>query len=131
MKAFDFAQITFDDLFRVRSDVMTEQALIERQLKRGSGFENGKKRILAKFAEHPSHKAFADFLRDEYGCGGYGVGVGGGREHQHHDSKGIKMDWRSEGNNLEVFLSWTQVAEQISKLILRGEYNETQQVGAR
>lgn len=100
------------------SNVMTEQKLIERQLKRGSGFENGKKRILAKFDEHPSIKEFAAFLCDEYGCGGYSIG----QESQHHNGKGIEMEWRSEGNNLKISLNWTQVAEQISKLILRGAY---------
>lgn len=120
MKAFDPLQITFDDLFSARSDVMTEQALIERQLNRGSGFVDGKKRILAKFAEHPSIKQFADFLCNEYGIGGYGID--GGRESQNHNGKGIEMVWRSEGNNLKISLNWTQVAEHISKLILRGEY---------
>jgi hypothetical protein len=105
-------------LFAAPSDVMTEQALIERQLKRGSGFVDGKKRIFAKFAEHPSIKEFAAFLCDEYGIGGYSIG----RESQHHNGKGIKMEWRSEGNNLDILLNWIQVAEQISKLILRGEY---------
>lgn len=120
MKGFDALQITFDDLFAVSSDVMTEQALIERQLKRGSGFENGKKRILARFAEHPTIKQFADFLCNEYGIGGYGID--GGRESQHHNGKGIEMVWRSEGNNLKISLNWTQVAEQIARLILRGDY---------
>ena len=58
-RTVDPLQITFDDLFSARIDDMTEQKLIDMQLKRGSGFENGKKRILAKFAEHPSIKAFA------------------------------------------------------------------------
>ena len=118
MKAFDPRQITFDDLFFVRSDVMTEEGLIVRQLKRGSGFERSKERILAKFSEHPSLKDFAAFLCGEYGCGGYSFK----EEHQSHNSNGIIMEWRSEGNNLKVSLGWTQVAERISKLIMRGEY---------
>lgn len=122
MRGLDPLQITIDDLFSVRPDGMTEQSLIERQLKWGSGFENGKKRILAKFAEHPSIKQFADFLKNEYGNGGRSCS----KEAQWHNEKGIKMEWRSEENPLSVFLNWNQVAEHISKLILRGEYNEIQ-----
>lgn len=122
MKAFDPLQITIDDLFSIRPDDMTEQYLIERQLKWGSGFVDGKKRILAKFAEHPSLKVFADFLKNEYGNGGRSSQ----KEAHWHNEKGIKMEWRSEENPLEVFLNWNQVAEHISKLILRGEYNEIQ-----
>lgn len=118
MKAFDPLQITFDDLFSVRTDDMTEQGLIERQLKWGSGFVSGKERILAKFAEHPSFKEFADFLKKEYGHGGRSCK----KESQTHNEKGIQMEWRSEENPLSVSLTWTQVAEQISRLIERGEY---------
>jgi hypothetical protein len=118
MKGFDPAQITFDDLFAAPSDRMTEQKLIERQLKFGSGFERGKERILAKFAEHPAIKVFADFLRDEYGCGGWSFKS----EAQWHNSQGVKMEWRSKENPLSVSLTWTQVAEHISKMILKGSY---------
>lgn len=115
---FDPLQITFDDLFAAPSDVMTEQKLIERHLKFGSGFVRGKERILAKFSEHPSNKEFADFLKNEYGNGGRSCL----KEAQWHNEKGIEMEWRSEDNPLKVSLSWIQVAEQISRLILRGEY---------
>lgn len=120
MKAFDPLQITLDDLFSVRPDGMTEQSLIERQLKWESGFVDGKKRILAKFAEHPSPKEFADFLKKEYGHGGRSCK----KEEQTHNEKGIEMEWRSEEKPLSVFLTWNQVAEHISKLILRGVYDE-------
>ena len=118
MKGIDPRQMTIDELFFIPSDVMTEQKLIDKQLKRGSGIENGKKRILAKFAEHPTIKQFAEFLCGEYGEGGFRLGA----ERQLHNGKGIKMEWRSEGNNLDVLLNWTQVAKHISRLILRGEY---------
>ena len=127
MKGVDPLQITIDDLFYIRPDDMTEQSLIERQLKFGSGFVDGKKRILAKFAEHPSIKAFAEFLKNEYGDGGRSCS----KEAQWHNSNGIKMEWRSKENPIVVSLSWAQVADQISKLILRGEYDEIQQIGAR
>ena len=126
MKGLDPLQITFDELFSASADVMTEQKLIEMQLKRGSGFVDGKKRILAKFAEHPSQKQFADFLKNEYGIGGRSCS----KEAQWHNEKGIKMEWRSEDNPLEVSLTWNQVAEQITRLILRGEYDGIQQIGS-
>ena len=120
MRGIDPLQITIDDLFYIWPDDMTEQSLIERQLKFGSGFVDGKKRILAKFAEHPSIHQFADFLKNEYGDGGRSSQ----KEAHWHNAKGIKMEWRSKENPIVVSLSWAQVADQISKLILRGIYDE-------
>ncbi len=54
---------------------------IEHVLCHGSGYEDGKLRIAAFYASHPSPKAAQDFLREEYGIGGhshtYLSGMGG------------------------------------------------------
>ena len=98
-----------------------EEQMIERQLKRGSGFEHGKFRIFDKYNENPSERAFADFLKHEYGIGGYG-GYGG--DSQTHDGKGIKMSMLGEkGETLEEkFLKWPEVAVRIADLIDDDKY---------
>jgi N12 class adenine-specific DNA methylase/primase-polymerase (primpol)-like protein len=93
-----------------------EEQMIERQLKGGSGFQHGKFRIFDKYNENPSTNAFADFLKKEYGIGGYGRWDG---DNQTHNAKGIKMSLRGEqGETLEEkFLKWPEVAVRIADLI--------------
>ena len=48
-----------------------EEQDIERTLLRGSGFENGKQRIVDFFSEEHTAKEKQDFLKNEYGIGGW------------------------------------------------------------
>ncbi len=97
-------------------EMSREEQMVERQLKGGSGFQHGKFRIFDKYNENPSEKAFADFLKKEYGIGGYSLLSG---DTQSHDAKGIKMSLRDEnGERLEQkFLKWPEVAVRIADLI--------------
>lgn len=65
-------QPTLFDYLTAPQEKTPEEALIERQLKYGSGVEHGKFRIFDKYQENPSIKTFADFLKNEYGWGGHG-----------------------------------------------------------
>lgn len=93
-----------------------EEQMIERQLKRGSGFQHGKFRIFDKYNENPSEKAFAEFLKKEYGDGSFGIPNG---DHQTHGIKGIQMSLLGENRETleEKFLKWPEVAVRIADLI--------------
>ncbi len=98
-----------------------QEQMIKRQLKRGSGFEHGKFRIYEKYQKNPSINEFAEFMKKEYGLGGYGS-YG---DSQHHDAKGIKMTWQKEDTReliAEAFLKWNEVAVHIGDLIDDNEY---------
>ena len=98
-----------------------QEQMLKRQLKRGSGFEHGKFRIYEKYQKNPSINEFAEFLKKEYGLGGYGS-YG---DSQHHDAKGIKMTWQKEDTReliAEAFLKWNDVAVHIGDLIDDNEY---------
>ena len=98
-----------------------QEQMIKRQLKRGSGFEHGKFRIYEKYQKNPSINEFAEFVKKEYGLGGYGS-YG---DSQHHDAKGIKMTWQNEDTReliAEAFLKWNEVAVHIGDLIDDDEY---------
>lgn len=110
-------QVTLFDYFEPQ-EKSPEQILIERQLQRGSGFRDGKFRIFDKYNENPNEKAFADFLRNEYGIGGF---MGDGDE-QGHDSKGIRMSYGKGENQIQAFLKWNEVAIQIAELIDDDKY---------
>ena len=98
-----------------------QEQMIKRQLKRGSGFEYGKFRIYEKYKQNPSVNEFAEFLKKEYGIGGYG----NGEDSQNHDAKGIKMTWKKEDTReliAEAFLKWNEVAVYVADLIDDNEY---------
>jgi len=103
-----------------------EEALIERQLKYGSGVEHGKFRIFDEYNENPSAKAFAEFLKDEYGTGGHGGWSG---DDEIHNAKGITMSVRGEKGEtiIQVSLKWPEVAVRIADLIDDDNYLSEQE----
>ena len=93
-----------------------QELLIERNLKYGSRFQHGKYRIFDKYNENPTAKAFADFLKREYGIGGRG---GWGGDNEEHNGKGIRLSYCDENGKtlVEAFLKWPEVATRIADLI--------------
>ena len=109
------SQPTLFDLIEPQ-EKSAEEALIERQLKYGSGIQYGKFRIFDKYQENPALKTFANFLKHEYGWGGHG---GWNGDEEMHDGKGITMAVLGEkGERLvQVSLKWPEVAVRIADLI--------------
>ena len=98
--------------------------LIETELKRGSGFEQGKMRIVDEYSKNPTERDFADFLKKEYGIGGWGDG----EYSSNHDARGLSVVWKNpETKELiaEVNLKWNQVAVHIADLIDDDKYLTT------
>ena len=113
-------QMSMFDLIEPKAKTEHEQ-LIERALRYGSGFEHGKYRIFDKYNENPTRKAFADFLKHEYGIGGHsGWGIDG----IWHDGKGVRIEQLGDhGEKLdEAFLKWPEVAMRIADLIDEDTY---------
>lgn len=93
-----------------------KEKFIENELLRGSYVVDGKFRIFDKYNENPSEKAFAYFLKKEYGIGGYYIDNTNGS----YDAKGIELKWIDKEhpeNNLEVKLKWNEAANRIADLI--------------
>ena len=90
--------------------------MIERQLKRGSGVEQGKMRIYDTYLKNPTENEYVDFLKQEYGVGGFSAG----EDSQMHDGRGIRMTWKNAETNeivAQTDLKWNQVALKIADLI--------------
>ena len=120
-KRKDKPQLSLFDLLDVGKEPSREEQLIERQLMRGSGIEDGKYRIYEKYFTDPTVKEYAKFLKDEYGIGGYGYG----QERQDHNGKGIRMEWTDRDhleNNIRIDLKWNEVAVRIADLIDEDKY---------
>lgn len=96
---------------------------IEEYAKHGSGFENGKKRIKEFFKNNPSIFDRSEFLKKEYGIGGFGIpcdkplSVHSGSSNR----KGNEIEYFDENmNNVKIFASYKQLAETIESMIARG-----------
>lgn len=88
-------------------------------IRRGSGIENGKYRIYTYFSNPHTDKEKIDFLKNEYGTGGFGSDG----DSEMHDSKGIEYSRGIIGRPYDkVKQSWTQVMHRIEKLIAENRY---------
>ena len=90
------------------------------EVKRGSGFEGGKVRIYCA-AMNTNVKQFAVYLKDEYGVGGHSADFpDGGRGFTDYNSTGLMIrEWKS--NQTEKH-SWQEVAKEVIRLIVNGDY---------
>ena len=109
-----FEQISIFDLLNPVESRFTSQ------MKRGSGFEGGKVRIYAA-SLHTNKDQFAAFLKEEYGIGGFSADFpDGGRGFTDYNAKGITIrEWKSKQEEKH---NWKEVAAEIKRLIISGEY---------
>lgn len=92
--------------------------LLRDDLRRGSGFQNGKLRIADYYNEnHPKDSEFADYLRGQYGISGHS---GPDMPDVGYDGKGIHIISADKKGNYHY--TWTQAAKEIRLMIERGEY---------
>ena len=97
------------------------ESAINDELIRGSGFVDGKFRIVQFYQENsPSTMDFAKMLKNEYGIGGHsGQGDVGFCD---YDGKGITIRIHTENGEQPVNFSWNDVAKRIAELIDSKEY---------
>ena len=87
----------------------------------GSGFENGKERIAAYYADNHTQKERIEFLKKEYGTGGCSwTFQDGSNGFLDYDASGVKL--RSYPNGQEQRLKWPEVEKRIHVLIATGQY---------
>lgn len=98
---------------------------IDKLFQRGSGYEQGKIRIYLYFQEHTDTKERIDFLKSEYGTGGYGGGI----FNEWHDAKGITFSRSDIMSPLaKVTIPWNKAEKRIDNLIKSGRYLTEQQL---
>lgn len=90
-------------------DVDKKMQLLRDDLRRGSGFQNGKLRIVDYYnGNHPKDSEFADYLRGQYGIGGHS---GPDMPDVGYDGKGIHIISADKKGNYHY--TWTQAAKEI------------------
>lgn len=109
-----FEQITMFDLLNPIESRFTYEC------RRGSGFEGGKIRIYCA-SLNMGLKELAVFLKEEYGIGGHSADFpDGGRGFTDYNAKGLMIrEWKS---NQEERHNWQDVAREVKRLILSGDY---------
>ena len=93
-------------------------------LNRGSGFENGKKRIYEIFQSEVDANERVKKIKKEYGTGGAGWPLEGYGLHGYdtYHGNGLRFQWRDADGEVEGYVSWKAVEQEIGALILTGEY---------
>ena len=109
-----FEQISMFDLLNPVESRFTHEC------RKGSGFAGGKVRIYCA-SLNLGLKEFAVFLKEEYGVGGHSADFpDGGRGFTDYNAKGLMIrEWKS--NETEKH-SWQEVAKEVKRLILKGDY---------
>ena len=104
------------------SAFVLSQAEIENELrKHGSGFQDGKRRIIELYQTQPDRKLRAKALAKEYGIGGHSQDfLDGSSGFVNHDGKGLEFDHYPD--HQKVTLSWAQVEKYIDLMIQSDRY---------
>ena len=112
------AHIEVPDIVPAFPDSPERDALLRVDLRRGTGFEDGEKRVADYFAKnHPTDAEFAEFLKKEYGCGGHS---GPNQPDVGYDSKGIHI--RTADRARAYNYTWIEAAKTLRGMIENGEY---------
>ena len=104
------------------SAFVLSQAEIENELrKHGSGFQDGKQRIIELYQTQPDRKLRAKALAKEYGIGGHSQDfLDGSSGFVNHDGRGMEFDHYPE--HKKFTLSWTQVEKYIDLMVQSDRY---------
>ncbi len=107
-----------------KKELLVPHEYIVNVLKRGTGFEGGKNRVIEIFQNvlEPSERARR--IKKEYGLGGAGWPLEGYGLHGYDSfkSNGLRFQWRDEEGEKEGYVSWASIEREIGVLILTGEY---------
>ena len=106
-----------------------EQAFTQ-ELKRGTGFQDGKFRVEKFYKENPGNiKAFAAVLKKEFGIGGHsGDGM---VNFVHHAGNGFEIRYTENGEEKTAEFSWNAAAKKVGELIEAGAYITEEDVSDR
>ena len=100
-------------------DMTTEE--IRNVLRRGSGFHQGKFRIMRMFEQMTDEKELAKAVAKEYGIGGHSHEyLCGERGFVDYDAKGIRLSWH--GYSESVTIGWVKAVRIIRWMIDNNDY---------
>lgn len=129
---FSFEQIGFFDSNFQQTEQQSEvDKFVNAVLMKGTGTEDGKFRVNDFFLENHTEKEKIDFLKEEFGwCGRYTAN----ESLESQPSKGLtftRTDKENPENNLNIHLSWQEVAEHLDSMISAETYITEKDIAER
>ncbi len=96
---------------------------IDAVLVKGNSVENGKYRIYRQFQKQEDKKKNIDFLKREYGTGGFFVDFSDGTEgYVWYSGKGISIDRGGISTEHDLVLSWSKAEKRLRELVKDNRY---------
>ena len=96
---------------------------IDAVLVKGNSVANGKYRIYRQFQKQEDKKKNIDFLKREYGTGGFFVDFSDGTEgYVWYSGKGISIDRDGISTEHDLVLSWAKIEKRLRELIKDNRY---------
>ncbi|MEY8519279.1 LPD25 domain-containing protein, partial [Lachnospiraceae bacterium 29-84] len=96
---------------------------IDAVLVKGNSVENGKYRIYRQFQKQEDKKKNIDFLKREYGTGGFFVDFSDGTEgYVWYSGKGISIDRDGISTEHDLVLSWSKAEKRLRELVKDNRY---------
>ena len=96
---------------------------IDAVLVKGNSVEHGKYRIYHQFQKHGNSKDNIEFLKKEYGTGGFFVDFSDGTEgYVWYAGKGISIDRSGISTKHDLVLSWSKAEKRLRELIRDNRY---------
>lgn len=129
---FSFEQIGFFDSNFQQTEQQSEvDKFVNAVLMKGTGTEDGKFRVNDFLLENHTEKEKIDFLKEEFGwCGRYTAN----ESLESQPSKGLtftRTDKENPENNLNIHLSWQEVAEHLDSMISAETYIAEKDIAER
>lgn len=127
---FSFEQIGFFD-FKVSEQQSEIDNFVNAVLMKGTGTEDGKFRVNDFFLENHTEKEKIDFLKEEFGWYGHYTS---NESLESQPSKGLaftRTDKENPENNLNIHLSWQEVAEHLDSMISAETYITEKDIAER
>ena len=96
---------------------------IDAVLVKGNSVANGKYRIYHQFQKQEDKKSNIEFLKREYGTGGFFVDFSDGTEgYVWYSGKGISIDRDGISTEHDLVLSWTKIEKRLRELVKDNRY---------
>ena len=107
-----------------KKELVVPPEYVKEVVLRGTGFENGRKRVCEIFQTEIDAGTRAQRIKKEYGQGGAGWPIDGYGLHGYDSfhAQGLRFQWRDEEGEHEGYVSWKNIEKEIGLLIMTGEY---------
>ena len=116
-------EASFFDAQNSPKKAQVPEAYIRQAVLSGTGFVQGKNRVLDIYSKYADKNRRAELIRSEYGLGGRGWPGGQGLYgYDTYKSQGMHFNWDDEEGAKEGWVSWKTIEEEIDNLIRSGEY---------